>query len=60
MGELTQSTKLGWGIEAKDRRGEGRLFFSRFHDRKTDGLTGEEELGNDGSGSSLDDIVWLQ
>ena len=23
---LTQSTKLGWGIEAKDRQGEGRLF----------------------------------
>ena len=22
---LTQSTKLGWGIEAKDRQGEGRL-----------------------------------
>jgi hypothetical protein len=23
---LTQSTKLGWGIEAKDRQGEGRLY----------------------------------
>jgi hypothetical protein len=25
---LTQSTKLGWGIEAKDRQGEGRLHIS--------------------------------
>ena len=23
---LTQSTKLGWGIEAKDRQGEGQLY----------------------------------
>jgi hypothetical protein len=27
-GGLTQSTKLGWGIEAKDRQGEGRLHIS--------------------------------
>ena len=54
---------------AEGRRGGGRLYGLAYpyvragehgRERRRGGLTGKEELGNDGSGGGLDDVVWLQ
>lgn len=60
-GRRTQSTRRGLARGAEDRQAGGRLRRQPLHQgRLGSGLTGEEELGDNGAGGGLDNVVWLQ